>query len=179
LVAEGLAAGLTQAEIATKHGINKGTVSYHAWRLGVPAQDACARRYDWSEIQSAYDSGLTVRQCAERFGFHPCSWSAAVRRGVVRSRPREIPIEYYLVAGHSGSRSHLRLRLFAAGLKENRCESCGLTDWQGEHLSMTLHHVNGNGTDYRLENLMILCPNCHAQTENFAGRGVGRRRKSK
>ncbi len=40
---------------------------------------------------------------------------------------------------------------------------------------MALHHANGDGTDNRLENLMMLCPNCHAQTENFAGRGMGRR----
>ena len=40
---------------------------------------------------------------------------------------------------------------------------------------MELHDINGNGRDNRLENLMILCPNCHAQTENFAGKGMRRR----
>ena len=35
---------------------------------------------------------------------------------------------------------------------------------------MALHHVNGDGSDNRLENLQMLCPNCHSQTENFAGR---------
>jgi hypothetical protein len=106
-----------------------------------------------------------------------CSWSAAVKRGDVTPRPREIPIESYLVIGRATSRSHLRLRLIAKGLKENRCESCGVTDWQGEPLSITLQHINGDGRDNRLENLMMLCPNCHAQTENFAGRGMGRRRR--
>ena len=44
-------------------------------------------------------------------------------------------------------------------------------DWLGKPLSMALHHVNGEGADNRLENLMMLCPNCHSQTENFSGRG--------
>lgn len=35
---------------------------------------------------------------------------------------------------------------------------------------MALHHANGDGTDHRLENLQMLCPNCHGHTENFAGR---------
>lgn len=71
-------------------------------------------------------------------------------------------------------RSHLKLRLFDAGLKENRCERCGLSEWLGEPLTMALHHRNGRGKDNRLENLQILCPNCHAQTGNYGGKGVAR-----
>ena len=42
----------------------------------------------------------------------------------------------------------------------------------GYELVLQLHHINGNNTDNRLENLMFLCPNCHSITENFAGRGL-------
>ena len=69
------------------------------------------------------------------------------------------------------NRTHLKGRLFAEGLKENRCERCGITEWRGSPLAMALHHSNGDGLDNRLENLQLLCPNCHSQTENFAGRG--------
>jgi hypothetical protein len=64
----------------------------------------------------------------------------------------------------------LKQRLLAEGLKENRCECCGIQSWLGEPLSMALHHINGDGLDNRLENLALLCPNCHAQTPNFSGR---------
>ncbi|MGH2920060.1 MAG: HNH endonuclease signature motif containing protein [Solirubrobacteraceae bacterium] len=57
-----------------------------------------------------------------------------------------------------------------AGLKEERCESCGLAEWRGQSLRVTLHHINGDGYDNRLENLAFLCPNCHSQTPNFSGR---------
>ena len=82
-----------------------------------------------------------------------------------------LPLERLLVADTYRSRHNLKNRLIRAGLKQNRCEACGLTEWRGRPLSMALHHVNGDGRDNRLANLEFLCPNCHSQTENFSGRG--------
>ena len=51
------------------------------------------------------------------------------------------------------------------------CSECGLSEqWQGKPLTLTVDHVNGVFNDNRLENLAVLCPNCHSQTETFAGR---------
>jgi hypothetical protein len=50
------------------------------------------------------------------------------------------------------------------------CEKCGLDIWQGQPIPLEIHHVNGINTDNRLENLQLLCPNCHALTNNYRGR---------
>ena len=70
--------------------------------------------------------------------------------------------------------SRYRDLLFKFGLKENKCEICGLTEWNNKPLVCQVHHINGNRTDNRLENLQILCPNCHSQTENYQSKNTFR-----
>lgn len=178
LVGELFAEGLSYRQISQRLGISKPTVAYHARRIGIPVDERACRRYDWSAIQKAYDSGLSVRECAAKLGFCAASWNDTVKRGAVVPRPVEMPLELLLVEGRSRtSRGHLKSRLIKAGLKENRCEQCGLTHWQGQRLNVQLHHVNGDRHDNRLSNIEFLCPNCHSLTENWGGRNGHRRRR--
>jgi Bacterial regulatory proteins, luxR family/HNH endonuclease len=176
LVAELLTRGLSSTEVARILGLSKSTVCYHKRRLGREIDAKFNRRYDWAEVQRYYDLGHTISECERRFGFARATFMDAVKRGDLVSRPHAAPIETYLVKGRRTNRTHLKHRLLAAGLKEHRCERCGIDSWLGEPLSMALHHINGDGLDNRLENLALLCPNCHAQTPNFSGRNrkVGR-----
>lgn len=162
------AAGLSLNVIARTLGVSKSTVVYHLRRAGERPDDRFNRRYDWKEVQAYYDQGHSVAECRQRFGFSNETWHAARQRGAIVSRPAAMPLEQLLSGVRK--RTHLKTRLLALGVKENRCEVCGLEQWRGRPLSMALHHVNGDGDDNRLENLQMLCPNCHSQTENFAGR---------
>jgi transposase len=170
LVAELLARGLSSMEVARILGVCKSTVCYHKRRLGLEIEAKFNRRYDWAEVQRYYDLGHTISECQARFGFARATFVEAAKRGDLKTRPHGAPIEVYLVSGRRTNRTHLKQRLLAEGLKKNRCERCGIESWLGEPLSMALHHINGDGLDNRLENLALLCPNCHAQTPNFSGR---------
>lgn len=165
-----VAQGLTQREIADRLGVAKTTVNFHVRRLDVPVDSRFARRYDWPAIQAAYDSGLSRGQCMKRLGFSAYAWTEAVRRGAIVPRPVAIPIDEILVIGRRTNRSHLKKRLIQEGLKENRCEICGIDSWMGKPVSMQLHHKNGDGSDNRLENIQLLCGTCHSQTDTYGGK---------
>lgn len=172
-----LAAGLSQAEISKRLGVGAPTVCFHARRLGVPANPELAKRLDWAEIRAYYEAGHSMRDCLKRYEFSRSTWADAIRRGAIVPRPRLEPIEQILTAGRRRSRSHVKWRLLLAGLKEPHCESCGLSQWCGQALPLELHHLNGDGQDNRLENLHLLCPNCHSQTDTWGARNRGRRSK--
>lgn len=70
----------------------------------------------------------------------------------------------------------LKYRLIKEGLKQWKCEKCGNEGiWENEELILEIHHINGDHYDNRLENLQILCPNCHSQTENYRNRAKRKR----
>ena len=171
-----LEAGSSISDVARALGIAKSTVCYHARRLGYRPDSRFSTRYDWTAVAAFYDEGHTVGECMSRFGFSMSAWADAVERGDVTPRPRATPAVELLSGSRPAARGQLKRRLIAEGLKSPRCERCGITDWRGRPLSLALHHINGNGLDNRLENLALLCPNCHAQTPNFSGKNRRLRR---
>lgn len=82
-----------------------------------------------------------------------------------------IPLAEILVENSSYTDTpKLRRRLIEAALKEAACECCGLSEWNGQQISLELNHMNGDRFDHRIKNLQILCPNCHAQTDTYRGK---------
>ena len=61
-------------------------------------------------------------------------------------------------------------RLIKEGYKENKCEICGIKEWQNKIIVFELHHKDGNKFNHSLENFQIICPNCHSQTDNYCSK---------
>ena len=81
------------------------------------------------------------------------------------------PLKDILKKGTTYRSSYLKPRLFKAKLFEERCSVCGLDPvWRDQPLVLELDHINGDRFDNRIENLRIICPNCHSQTPTFRGR---------
>ena len=94
------------------------------------------------------------------------SWSKGKKLGPRKS------ITELLVSDrkHSYQSFKLKNRLLEEGIKLHKCECCGITEWMGKPTPLELDHINGTNTDNRLENLRLLCPNCHAQTDTYRGK---------
>ena len=91
----------------------------------------------------------------------------------IRVDPKYKTAEEY-VKGTCVQSHVLRQKLIRDGIKENKCEICGITTWQGVKIPLELHHIDGNHFNNDFNNLQILCPNCHSIQKGNSGANIGK-----
>ena len=118
----------------------------------------------------------TMARAAKRLGLHfntfkkyalkyKCYTPNQAGKGIKKDIKKRITkLEDY------ATRASVRKSIIQEGLLKYECEECGISSWNGKKISLHLDDINGNNGDHRLENLRFLCPNCHSQTNTYAGR---------
>ena len=134
---------------------------------------------EWIEQQ------LPKREIAHRLQCKPSTLNIYLKKMNIEYEGQEhsykseynkyIPSSYYTSdSSHKIETFKLKMKLIREGIKKEQCEICKLTEWQGVKIPLELHHKNGNRYDNSLENLQILCPNCHSLQEYHCGKNAGR-----
>ncbi|WP_306324860.1 HNH endonuclease signature motif containing protein [Streptomyces venezuelae] len=103
-------------------------------------------------------------------------WTEQMRQNQRRRQPEEILVQDASTHPRRERSSTLRRAMLEVGVVE-RCALCGTEAvWRGEPLPLEVDHSDGDWRNNRIENLRLLCPNCHSTTDTYRGRGKGRTR---
>ncbi len=98
-------------------------------------------------------------------------WSSGMK---IEGR-RPMPLSKILIEGSSYQSYKLKKRLFREGMKKMACEECGWSKKSPDgRLPLELDHINGDSSDNRIENLRVLCPNCHSLKPTHRGLNKGK-----
>jgi len=154
------------------------------------------RRYTDKQMQDAVSSSISVAQVLKQIGLSP----TGANYKSIKLRCKELNISTAHFKGQGWlkggkctwnkkrsldeilvknsdytSSNHLRNRLIKEKVFEEKCSRCGLTEWLEEKIPLQLDHKNGDNRDHRLSNLRLLCANCHALTDTYAGKNMNRK----
>ena len=136
-------------------------------------------KYDLDNIKNVCLTSKSMAEAARKLNIHINTFRRLNRKynlvqtnqpgkGIKRKKIKCISLQEIIDGLHPDYGTYkLKMRLIKEKIKENKCEICGVYEWCGLELRCELDHINGNSRDHRIENLRMLCPNCHSQTDTY------------
>lgn len=150
-------------------------ITEEAFREAVAESSTISEALDKLRLRKSSSSYKVFHSRVERWNVdttHFLTASEKTAQQWAQSQFRARPLEEILVENSTYTSSNgLKKRLYREGLKERQCELCGQGEtWQGKPLALHLDHINGNHRDNSIENLQIVCPNCHSTLDTYCGK---------
>lgn len=134
------------------------------------------------QILEIFKKHITLHEASAELNMTTVSlWRRAKKLGIKwadkkihKGGAEKIPLNEILEGKHPSYQTlKLKKRLLREGIKKNKCEICTIEEWNNLPLTMQLDHIDGNSHNHKLENLRMICPNCHSQTETYCGKQNG------
>lgn len=148
------------------------------------------RKYNTEQLEKAVQNSFSLAETLKALGLNPCGGNYLILKkaiayfnlntlhftGQLWNKGRETgtkqPTENYLNNKIRVGSFKLKKRLLKEKEFAYECSVCKKTEWLGHPIPLELDHINGNSFDNRLENLRLLCPNCHALTPTYRGKNI-------
>lgn len=116
-----------------------------------------------NELKVKYD---TFKKYAEKYGiFETNMCGMGIRKGIKYKNPNDVFQNEYEIPSKV-------LKSWLLDERKWECEECGISKWNKKDLPLEIDHIDGVRTNNMRDNLKILCPNCHSQTNTWRGRGI-------
>ena len=185
-------AGKSYREIQNELGLSKGSVHYHLSSKGRSANERKkntekANAIFLEELKKVLPESNSYNEVCSKLGLKGVEGYYKKIRKIIAENNLDIshfgtlerdkfqrgknflkiPSDEYFAYDTFHNGPNMLARLISEGKKERICEICGGTEWNGKPIPLQVHHMNGNNRDNRLENLQVLCPNCHALTDSY------------
>lgn len=91
-------------------------------------------------------------------------------RELAAKKSKEMAFERHISNPKKLLANHALKKILLTSGREYKCEECDIVEWNGKKLSLELEHKDGDCFNNALDNLILLCPNCHSLTSTFRGR---------
>jgi len=145
-------------------------------------------KYTVDQLKNAVKVSRSIREVLQKLGIVPAGGNYATIKKRIKKYNIDIshfggqswnkgkvigpkkPIEFYLKKDTTVQSYKLKHRLIDEGIFQHKCQNCNLSSWLDKSIPLELHHKDGDHDNNELSNLAILCPNCHALTDNYRGK---------